>query len=235
MSCHKQNMFLTLTYSDDYLPAAHQDRHFVLFMKRLRKYFSPNKVKFFSVAEYGEEGNRSHWHSIIFGCNFSDLMLWEVHEDYNLYISQTLTDMWGMGHCTVGEVNAKSISYLLKYMTKEEDILIKKSGGLGRDAISIEEIKTYRSLCMNGHKFPIPRYYIKKIRELPGMELFFYDLPLRLEDVKRYAELGNQWYIKQKMHAKYKLIQWLKKRESKPENLLQRRRTNYLLQKALKI
>jgi len=52
---HNANCFVTLTYSDKYLPedGSLNHRHFQLFMKRLRK-ISPFKFKFYMCGEYGK-------------------------------------------------------------------------------------------------------------------------------------------------------------------------------------
>lgn len=54
---HQDNAFLTLTYSPENLPAdagLHHE-HFQKFMKRYRKFISPQKARFFMCGEYGEQ------------------------------------------------------------------------------------------------------------------------------------------------------------------------------------
>lgn len=81
---NKDAWFLTLTYSkwyEDHLKRDGVDlatgeykkwlsldkRDLQLFMKRLRKRFSDQKLRFYAAGEYGEKNERPHFHLIIFG------------------------------------------------------------------------------------------------------------------------------------------------------------------------
>ena len=54
-SLYRGNCFITLTYSDEYLPQnkSLDKRDFQLFMKRLRKEFSSERIRYFHCGEYG--------------------------------------------------------------------------------------------------------------------------------------------------------------------------------------
>lgn len=61
----KDNAFVTLTYAKDPLTVIPLDHR--KFMDALRKKVRPLKLRFYMVAEYGEENDRPHYHYIIFG------------------------------------------------------------------------------------------------------------------------------------------------------------------------
>ena len=104
---HERNCFITLTYPDEFLPP-HGGliyRDFQLFMKRLRKRIG-YPVRFFMCGEYGELDQRPHFHAILFGCDFDDRKYFsKTGSGYKLYTSDLLIQLWGMGHCPVGNVS----------------------------------------------------------------------------------------------------------------------------------
>ncbi|MFN7611381.1 MAG: hypothetical protein ACK5QX_10675, partial [bacterium] len=63
-SLHEANSFLTLTYSNEHLPADLSVDVIALqkFMKRLRKALYPAPVRFVACGEYGENTLRPHYH-----------------------------------------------------------------------------------------------------------------------------------------------------------------------------
>lgn len=69
---HESNNFVTLTYSNDFLPTTSNGlpnldpRELQLFLKRLRKDYSPLRFRFFGVGEYSP-AERPHFHLILFG------------------------------------------------------------------------------------------------------------------------------------------------------------------------
>lgn len=65
--------FLSLTYSDEFLPAGNTlvKRDLQLFMKRLRKERGDG-VRFIACGEYGDTTLRPHYHIILFNVGFSD-------------------------------------------------------------------------------------------------------------------------------------------------------------------
>ncbi len=62
------NCFITLTYDEANLPANNSlcKRDFQLFMKRLRKSFPFDDIRFFAAGEYGDNTARPHYHAILF-------------------------------------------------------------------------------------------------------------------------------------------------------------------------
>ena len=61
---YDDNYFVTLTYDDAHLPAKNSlvPDDLQKFMKRLRKHFPNNKIRFFACGEYGDTSWRPHYH-----------------------------------------------------------------------------------------------------------------------------------------------------------------------------
>lgn len=139
------SLFLTLTYSDEFLPSdgSLSKRHPQLFMKKLRK--SYGAVRFYQCGEYGEQKGRPHYHFCVFGLECPD----KVPDDKSpagivTYASPTLNKIWGMGNVTIGDVTMESCAYVARYTMKKatdpdrEDAYIRR----GLD-LSTGEIRTW--------------------------------------------------------------------------------------------
>lgn len=116
---HDDNCFITLTYDDEYLPyGGTLDRSdFQKFMKRLRK--SVGKCRVFYCGEYGETTFRPHYHACIFGYRPDDPSLFSQQGEFPLYESPTLTNIWGRGHASFGELTFDTAAYTARYVTKK--------------------------------------------------------------------------------------------------------------------
>lgn len=119
-SLHRDNCFLTLTYSDENLPDHNslELRHFQLFMKRLRKAYGKG-IRFFHCGEYGDKNGRPHYHAIIFNFDFADKKLWSVRDGNRLYTSEILSNLWPAGFSTIGDVTFESAAYVARYCMKK--------------------------------------------------------------------------------------------------------------------
>ena len=86
---HDSAWFCTFTYDDDHVPRTYypdpetgeaipaltlQKRDFQLLMKRIRKKFENDKIRFFMSGEYGSQTFRPHYHAILFGLHLDDLL-----------------------------------------------------------------------------------------------------------------------------------------------------------------
>lgn len=128
--------FLTVTYDEEHLPMCRSicKRHPQLFIKRLRKYLEPAKIRYFTCGEYGDDekyefrskygGNtgRPHYHILVFDYWPEDAreIPHKKSKQYKLYHSEKLSKIWGKGSITIGEVNFDSASYAAKYCTKKQ-------------------------------------------------------------------------------------------------------------------
>jgi hypothetical protein len=169
--------FLTLTYSDEFLPAdgSLSRRPLQLFFKSLRKHIQPLKIRYYSVGEYGQQSGRPHYHAIIYGL--------PPEFDYQRF--------WHLGFTFSGTFTKDSAQYVAGYVVKK---FIKKSDLRKREftamslrpAIGLEgalQLKKYenhpifkRALegsgdvppgLRHGNKFlPFGRYIKDKLRDL---------------------------------------------------------------------
>lgn len=94
--------FITLTYSELWVPSELVPRHLTLFLKRLRKALSPQKIRYFAVGEYGEKTWRPHFHLLVFP--FIEISVVE--------------ECWKYGSVHMGTVEQGSIGYITHYCTK---------------------------------------------------------------------------------------------------------------------
>lgn len=117
---HEHNSFITLTYSSENLPKnlSLSVPDFQKFMKRLRKAIK-TPVRYYMCGEYGDQNYRPHYHACLFGYDFPDKILFKVSNGNNLYISQQLIDIWGKGHCLIGDVTFESAAYCARYVMKK--------------------------------------------------------------------------------------------------------------------
>jgi hypothetical protein len=121
-SLHQSNSFITLTYSDTYLPSdlALSVREIQLFIKRLRKAL-PQQIRYVLCGEYGSKTYRPHYHAILFGVDFSaDRYRYKTSKTgHPLYRSPTLEAAWPFGYCDIGAVTPLSAGYVARYTTKK--------------------------------------------------------------------------------------------------------------------
>lgn len=158
--------FLTLTYSDEFLPSngSLKPEDLTLFNKRLRKDLGDRKIKFYACGEYGEIHGRPHYHGIYYGLTRLDFDLVEK--------------CWGMGRVHLGTVTSKSINYVTAYITKKlwgdvgKEVYGEKlfpfsrmSKGLGLQWCMDNKIQLLADLGLRrqGKIVPMPRYYYNKI------------------------------------------------------------------------
>lgn len=134
---NKNASFLTLTYDDNKLNAYGDldenptrgisliKEDFQKFMKRLRKELSKYdiKIRYFACGEYGSKTLRPHFHCIIYNYSFPDKVLstqMYSKRGKEIYESELLNDCWKYGLASVQTVNAQTMDYVSKYITKKQ-------------------------------------------------------------------------------------------------------------------
>lgn len=187
---YKSNCFLTLTYNNENLPSNGVERREVqLFIKRLRKALSPQKLRFFACGEYGKKFGRPHYHLIIFGWYPDDTFYHGMDGKTKLYRSPLLERVWQKGFSSVAKVEYETALYCAKYMNKwQYDILVRRKAndrdfikpnkpfvqmsnrpGVGYNAVYRCDLNTDK-IYINGKSTKIPRYYLK-VMERDGLYL----------------------------------------------------------------
>lgn len=172
---HAHNCMITLTY-DNYLrdekgciigeTIPDRDLHVCkrdvqLFVKRLRKYFYPQKIKYLITAEYGKKTHRAHYHALLFGVDFPDAVRYKRSKRNNwIYVSKTLARLWNHGICTIDNLrlNSATARYCTKYCAKQrnnDDTFMLMSRGIGLHGL----LQSFNGLgyFVEGVEYPVPR------------------------------------------------------------------------------
>lgn len=205
----KKGTFITLTYSDEYLPKDGKlvKKHLQDYIKRLREQIRKiaygYNVKYFAVGEHGGKFGRSHYHIII---NINDI--------------DSIKKAWKFGFVYVGKVTGASIHYCTKYLQKQigekkkdkerrEFRLMSK--GLGKLYLKRygdyhkENLLLYR--IVHGKKYTLPRYYKDRIFDKENKE---YQLEVEKNVLKRLEQLKELYkgklkgQVKKEQEEKYK-------------------------------
>lgn len=122
-ACHAQNAFLTLTYSDEFIPGngSLSPTHLRNFLKRLRKSVRPLRIRFYAVGEYGDVSWRPHYHLAVFGfagCAQGRTFYSNGHPACCARCAAVHT-AWGFGRIDLGTLNIASAQYVCGYVTKK--------------------------------------------------------------------------------------------------------------------
>lgn len=158
-SLHANNAFITLTYSDETLPASGSliRKDLQDWLKRLRKAISPARVRYYAVGEYGEISQRPHYHVAMFGysnCLRGRSRLGLMNELVTIERKccpncDLIAATWQKGGIYVGALEIKSAQYVAQYVMKKmtsmqdprlhgrwpEFALMSRRPGLGVDAM----------------------------------------------------------------------------------------------------
>lgn len=183
---HEYNYFVTLTYSDDWIPLDGQiyKPDFVGFVKRLRtiQYRQQKRIQelarpgvsfqwkdyktllYFGCGEYGETFGRCHFHSII----FSD---YPIDDDM-------IRRCWPYGFIKISAFTSQRAAYVVKYSQKQlfydlpENVqppCSLSSQGLGSSYFTPSVVRYLRYTkqtvvyTFNGSPVPIPRIFYNQI------------------------------------------------------------------------
>lgn len=133
-SLHEHNQWITLTYDDNSVPmSAYGDpetgeampcmtlrkRDLQLWMKRLRKKFSDQSLRFYGCGEYGTNTMRPHYHVIVFGLKLDDLKPYKYERGNWFYNSESVQDTWPFGFAVIAEVSWETCAYTARYVMKK--------------------------------------------------------------------------------------------------------------------
>jgi len=163
--------FVTLTYSDEYVPIQYGTGLEILskddlqnFFKRLRYYHSlhsKSQIRYYAVGEYGSEFLRPHYHIILFNALFADV-----------------EKAWPLGFVQVEPPNMGAVGYTVGYVSSVDNLsvgrgvpkqfaLMSKRPALGYRYLHTHSkwhtdgLRNYSQI--NGIGGRLPRYYKKKM------------------------------------------------------------------------
>ena len=126
---HDSAYFVTLTYNEEHVPRTGlhgemslRKRDFQLFMKRLRKKYSDDRIRFYAAGEYGTTTQRPHYHAILFGLHLDDLQVYKSKDSFKYFTSPGLQRVW-----SVVESSKDSITPLAPLKTCEKQEKIRKN------------------------------------------------------------------------------------------------------------
>ena len=181
----QNSYFVTLTFSNQYLPSLHPDKEDISplirkFLERVRKHYK-RSVTHWIVSEYGDTTERYHLHGILFDAPFP---IWK------------LRSLWTYGHVTYAQLTQKRITYVTTYVNKQIRGLLEEpdkrqhvfsSPGIGKSftddelnrAFSIQHDTPVPFIYHNNRPFAMPRYYRGKFftdeqREDMTQKYFFF-------------------------------------------------------------
>lgn len=154
-------------------------------------------LKYHMCGEYGPTTSRQHYHANIFGINFSDRKPWKkTPAGYQLYKSETLDNLWGLGHASIGQLTWQTAAYTARYN-------LKKAGDKNKKKVEIIDITTgevisrvaeyhkmsrrpglastwfeqykddvypHGTVTLNAKQVTAPRYYDEKFRRIDPFE-----------------------------------------------------------------
>lgn len=195
-SSYKENWFVTLTYDDEHIGNNKLDkRDLQLFLKRLRKKLTGQKIRYFACGEYGEKTGRKHFHLILFNCELPDVKsLGKGRIDGYYYESALLSSCWDKGCSLLGDVSFSSCQYVARYCMKklyqdssDEFVLMSRRPGIGYNYLinnAAELMKDDVIYFYSDNKVMMypPRYWDKLFQKLD---------PVLYEQVKS-KRLSNQ-------------------------------------------
>lgn len=184
----KASSFITLTYKTP--PPGNtlcpdDTRNFI---RRFRSVYR-KPFKYFLVGEYGENFDRPHYHALIFGYDFGltnyncqndkrqTSNLTQLHNT-NALDCPELTQLWGLGYTSVGELTFDSAAYCAQYAMKKingpnahshyqgrhPEFMRTSQNAIGKQYAHAfaKEIILNNNVLSNGVEQPIPNYYLKQ-------------------------------------------------------------------------
>ncbi|AZL82694.1 replication initiator protein, partial [Apis mellifera associated microvirus 24] len=213
---HDDNIFLTLTYSDEHLESPRLIySHWQEFIHKLRDKIRYNslgeqKISTMVTGEYGEQTKRPHWHALIFNYRPGDERPYRTTERGDkVYRSETIQTLWNKGYIEYGDVTIDSANYVARYAAKKLVHGIDQAHDYhpihrtsSKHAIGKRWIEKYYKqtfehgyvLLPNFQKAKIPRYYCEWVeKHHPAIwERYVTQIRPRLQEQAEAAERAEE-------------------------------------------
>lgn len=152
--CWKQNWFVTITYDEDHLTIQEETtdeneitwtnegdwngtlvpKELTQFIKNIRQImkreYKEDGIRFMACGEYGEEGERPHYHIIFFNLNLPPETFYnpKIINKETYWQNTIIERAWGKGIINISEASWNNIAYTARYITK-------KINGTGSDEL----------------------------------------------------------------------------------------------------
>lgn len=248
----KAASFITLTYSDENVPMVDctvgddeetiwhlpslVKRDLQLFIKKLRKFdfkarstvpmkgitiidkkiarisLKTHPIKYYAVGEYGSKTDRPHYHAIVFNMEKET--------------TESIANIWKLGHVHVGTVTEASINYVTKYViTSKQKVLpdgMEKPFALISNKMGADYLKKNGShhknhkkdyVVQNGFKKRMPRYYRQEVFNRVERDIFNQKTKKRAdekeeEELHRISKFNDNPYAyrQEQLHRDYERI-----------------------------
>ena len=138
-------------------------------------------VRYYLCGEYGDRTARPHYHCCLFGEDFvADRQPFRRTAVGWLYTSQLLADVWGLGHCLIGDLTFESAAYVARYCLKKisgppaaahyagrepEFALMSRRPGIGAAWFHqyLSDVFPSDECVVRGRSCKPPRYYLKRL------------------------------------------------------------------------
>lgn len=169
------NVFLTLTYSDEFLPHGRgalpslDFSHLQTFMKDLRRYceyhYGHTGIRYYGAGEYGDRSARPHFHLCLFNLPnelMNEMVYFSKSFNGDLYYTNPIfSQIWSKGHCIAGDLTFQSAAYVARYVVKKmtgesasvydtlgiepERALMSRRPGIGREFYERNKYSIYKN------------------------------------------------------------------------------------------
>lgn len=203
---HKDWSQFVKNFRQEYCQAKYCDISVPRHYKRYGKIRSTTfkQIKQVMCGEYGDTFGRKHFHGIIFNHTFHDIEFTGFYskKGNRIHTSKSLASVWKKGNVQVEEITFDLALYVGSYVTDAMDEPEANDGHqkkqYGRFGIGIGEswIRKYWKDALSAgaittiqRNYPIPRYFIQKIKEWYPEEFFQWKEKKRLQLIKQRREI----------------------------------------------
>lgn len=157
------------------------------------------RLRYYYGGEYGDRYGRPHYHACLFGIDLADKLLeHRTDQDFKLYTSATIRELWPHGNHLIGELTWESAAYTARYIMKKItgnrapeayqrldhetgeilQILPEYNDMSRRPGVALPWLNKYMTdvypldkVIVRGKKTNPPRYYDKQYQKLENNEL----------------------------------------------------------------
>jgi hypothetical protein len=162
--------FLTLTYNDYHLPKGGTllKKDLTNFIKRLRDRVGYEKIRHLSCGEYGDNGDRPHYHLLLFGFDFPDKIERPSRKSqFKYYTSELCDSLWSKGYHLISPLTYETAMYVARYVTKKVTgpakgyaTRIVQSCNFSTGELRLHHLRHYeRYNPLTGHVWPVEEEY----------------------------------------------------------------------------